>query len=362
MTNSVTGERDFEDLVREGIALLPVHAPQWTDHNPSDPGVTLIELLAYLSDILLYRTGRITPAAKLQFLRLLRGAAWQDWVRLDIADADELQRSIDAAVSELAHVQCAVTAGDFEQLALAAAQRQAPPGQRYATHCVMNANLSGGGRRGVDLQSPGHVSVVIAALDEISADDAAKLRARVRRYLLPKCLLTTRLHVISPDYLYIGIGFRVALRPGVSLQATTQQIGAALQERFETGGAPPDMASLFGATLHLAEVARIIDDVPGVDYVEDVTVLQLSTMRHAAMHVDASVGVQVGRRSTLGVDTRIGGVALDEERLVRDSEGVLASVRLKPWELLRLAIAHDGVEPIAAAKFDEAARRGGRDG
>ena len=37
---------DFDDLVREGLALLPAYAPEWTDHNPSDPGVTLVELLA----------------------------------------------------------------------------------------------------------------------------------------------------------------------------------------------------------------------------------------------------------------------------------------------------------------------------
>ncbi|HXZ10723.1 MAG TPA: hypothetical protein VEI25_21940, partial [Paraburkholderia sp.] len=119
--------RNFDDLVREGLALLPVYAPEWTNHNPSDPGVTLVELLAWLADILLYRTARVTPAAKLQFLRLLRGAAWPDWTHLAgkvaAKDLDALQRALDDAVRDLAQVDCAVTAGDFERLALAAIQR-----------------------------------------------------------------------------------------------------------------------------------------------------------------------------------------------------------------------------------------------
>ena len=32
----------FDELVAEGMALVPVHAPGWTQHNASDPGVTLV--------------------------------------------------------------------------------------------------------------------------------------------------------------------------------------------------------------------------------------------------------------------------------------------------------------------------------
>lgn len=362
MSTAIADERNFDDLVREGRALLPVHAPEWTNHNPSDPGITLVELLAYFSDILLYRTGRVTPAAKLQFLRLLKGASWEGWRGLDTTDPDALRDAIDDTVAELARVDCGVTASDFERIALAAAQRNAPTGRAFIARCVVDADLSGDRRRSADIRKPGHVSLIIAARDEMPEADASKLRANVRRYLLPRCLLTTRLHVVAPDDLYVGIGFGVALRAGESLPAVAQGIMAALRLRFEDGDEHTATEPTFGTTLHLGDVAKVIDDVPGVDYVEDVTVLQLSIAHRTALRSDAGVGVQIGRRSTVGVDTRIGGAAPNDVRLMRDAEGMLTSVKVAPWERLRLAIAHDGLREIADAARVVAGRRGGRDG
>src|SRR5688572_15768208 len=70
-------DRTFDDLVGEAITLLPTLAPEWTNHNPSDPGITLIELLAYFTEILVYRLGRVAPTTRLQFLKLLGGAKWE---------------------------------------------------------------------------------------------------------------------------------------------------------------------------------------------------------------------------------------------------------------------------------------------
>ncbi|QCP49805.1 hypothetical protein FAZ95_11845 [Trinickia violacea] len=355
MADIMADERDFDDLVREGLALLPVYAPEWTDHNPSDPGVTLVELLAYFSDLLLYRVGRVTPAAKLQFLRLINGASRNDAIRTDSTEPDALQRALDSAVAALAQPACAITASDFEGLALAAARRHAPADTRFIARCVVDADLADGRQRGADWHQPGHVSVIVAALDDLSERDAARLRTNVRRYLLPRCLLTTRLHVVAPDDLYVGLGLSVALRPGAALPAVAERIATALRQRFDGADAAPAL----GVTLNLTEVARVVDDLPGVDYVEDVTVLQLGAARAALSHAEAGVGVQLGRRATIGVDTRIGGASpYDGERLIRDSEGVLASVRLKPWERLRLGLAHDGLREIEQAVRSETGRRG----
>jgi hypothetical protein len=64
-------DRAFEDLRAELIRRIPVHAPEWTDHNASDPGIALIELFAALGDNLLYRLNRVPEAGRLAFLRLL---------------------------------------------------------------------------------------------------------------------------------------------------------------------------------------------------------------------------------------------------------------------------------------------------
>jgi predicted phage baseplate assembly protein len=53
------------------VRRIPVYAPEWTDHNASDPGITLIELFAFLGENLLYRFNQIPEATKLAFLDLL---------------------------------------------------------------------------------------------------------------------------------------------------------------------------------------------------------------------------------------------------------------------------------------------------
>ncbi|HTN83243.1 MAG TPA: putative baseplate assembly protein, partial [Sorangium sp.] len=50
---------------------IPVYNPEWTDHNPSDPGITLIELVAFLGENLLYRFNQIPETTRLAFLKLL---------------------------------------------------------------------------------------------------------------------------------------------------------------------------------------------------------------------------------------------------------------------------------------------------
>ena len=68
--------RTFEDLVDEMRALIPRYAPDWTDHNLSDPGMTLIDLFAWLAEALIYRLNRIPQGSEARFLELL-GAGFQ---------------------------------------------------------------------------------------------------------------------------------------------------------------------------------------------------------------------------------------------------------------------------------------------
>ena len=48
-------ERDYEQLLDEAVERIPVDAPEWTDFQDSDPGVTLVELFAFLADTLLWQ-------------------------------------------------------------------------------------------------------------------------------------------------------------------------------------------------------------------------------------------------------------------------------------------------------------------
>ena len=62
--------RRWTDLVTEGRALIPREAPTWSDHNVHDPGMTLLELLAWLTEQEIYRANRVPLRAYRKFLAL----------------------------------------------------------------------------------------------------------------------------------------------------------------------------------------------------------------------------------------------------------------------------------------------------
>jgi predicted phage baseplate assembly protein len=64
-------DRRFQDLVDEAKRMIPRYCPEWTDHNVSDPGVTLIELFAWMTDLLLYRVNRVPEKVYLHFLEMI---------------------------------------------------------------------------------------------------------------------------------------------------------------------------------------------------------------------------------------------------------------------------------------------------
>ena len=64
-------DRRFDDLVRDGIAHARENCPDWTDFTAGDPGVTLIEVFAFLTDALLYRLNRVPPKLQLALLNLV---------------------------------------------------------------------------------------------------------------------------------------------------------------------------------------------------------------------------------------------------------------------------------------------------
>jgi predicted phage baseplate assembly protein len=67
----VLDDRTYEQLKDELVKRIPVYAPEWTDHNESDPGIALLELFAYLGESLLFRFNQIPDATKIAYLRLL---------------------------------------------------------------------------------------------------------------------------------------------------------------------------------------------------------------------------------------------------------------------------------------------------
>lgn len=67
----VLDDRRFQDLVNEARHRIGRNCREWTDHNVSDPGITLVELFAWMTDMLVYRVNRVPDKLHVALLELL---------------------------------------------------------------------------------------------------------------------------------------------------------------------------------------------------------------------------------------------------------------------------------------------------
>jgi predicted phage baseplate assembly protein len=67
----ILDDRKFQDIVDEARKRIPHYCKEWTDHNVSDPGVTLIELFAWMTDVILYRLNRVPDLHYIRFMEML---------------------------------------------------------------------------------------------------------------------------------------------------------------------------------------------------------------------------------------------------------------------------------------------------
>lgn len=81
-------DRRFDDLLEAGRSRLPSLAPRWTDYNAHDPGITLMELLAWVGEAQLYALARMRRDERVGYAALLglraggpvpaRGSLWPE--------------------------------------------------------------------------------------------------------------------------------------------------------------------------------------------------------------------------------------------------------------------------------------------
>jgi predicted phage baseplate assembly protein len=68
-------DRRFDDIMAEARTRIarytPEWSPVWTDVNDSDPGITLVQLFAWLTEMLIYRLGKVPELNYLKFLQLI---------------------------------------------------------------------------------------------------------------------------------------------------------------------------------------------------------------------------------------------------------------------------------------------------
>ena len=256
-------DRSFADLMDEARSLLVTYAPALTNHNPSDPLITLTEMFAYLTEVLLFRLNLVTDDNRRAFLRLLNGPKWKD-----PQTHGELAAATRETVLNLRRVDRAVTAADFEVLALTADPRVA------RAKCHPNLNLASADPVVRATRQPGHVSVVIVPAVNANLSD---LITTVGDYIEPRRMLGTRLHVVGPRPVPLTVQVTLNLLPDTPPEPMPTNAAAALKRFFDPVVGRDGTGWPFGRDVYVSEIYRLLDGLAGVDFVTRTPVVPAPT-------------------------------------------------------------------------------------
>ncbi len=261
-------DRSYADLIEEARALIHGFAPQWTNHNPSDPGMTLIELFAWLTEMLLYRADQIPDRHRLVFLQLLNGPQWSP----PAATEEAIQAAIRATVTDLRQRYRTVTVADYEELA-----RMVAPEDIARVFCLPRRNLELTDEHERRRHRPGHISLIVVTSQSFRdrsrlPDENPALLERVRTFLEPRRLLTTRNHVVGPFFAPVSADILLAQRSDRVAEDLRQTVVQALEQFLDPlAGGTTRSGWPFGRDVYVSELYQLLEQVPGVDYVPDIT-------------------------------------------------------------------------------------------
>lgn len=285
--------RRYDDLVAELQALIPQLAPHWTNRNASDPGVTLIELLAWMTEASLYRLNQIPEQTYWNLITLLRGidqndekdAEWQTLSKIPLSEAKAL------SLAWYNERYRAVTAADFEELVL---EHEFPA--ELGLMPIARAKATSHFEHGT-------VTVIIVPEDpqffDESIDEAKKVQLQesfektkqaVKEFLDQRRLVGTRVRIRGPIFTEVSISIELDIVADAELttvqpliqDSITQQITAYVDPL--TGG-PDANGWPFGRPLSVHDIRPLVESVNDVGRVTSL-VLDGEPSRIEAVVVD----------------------------------------------------------------------------
>lgn len=342
----------FEQLYSALRELIPTFSSNWTDYNESDPGITLLQLLAYVGEATFYRLDRLPEAAYRNFLLLGAGTPDQGVEKaLDAAERAVVKRNGRAVMlggepvpldperlsllrfldatrgtavgSAELHAQAlqfwdgparAVTEGDFAALALACTvnvSADAPlerveravvsiSGERVVvtiasgntrTYVPLPASQGSGATGGPVLA----ITTLVPRPESASVENGYdRLLYAVRAFLSPRLLIGTALEVRRAAWQPVTVDLSVAVLSGEDPAAVVGRVAqAVLAWVHPLQGGPDGQGWPYGRPLTQSELVVRARSVEGVDPSQPVLA-----------QVEALAGLAVGE-ATVGLDTAV---------------------------------------------------------
>jgi phage-related baseplate assembly protein len=297
-------------------AMIPLVAPDWTNHNISDPGITLIELLAWVTEANLYRTNRIPARTVANFISLVLGessvqsdAFRQAMSGVTTADIEREARQVSAEIDQVfvryaerenhVSVLIVVRPGATQAADIIVASQQRLRGLWVSGPQLIAESLDSAKQRALrffddpyraitttDFEreamlastAVGRVSVVsypevgaitVAVVPSSGATPDPQLLVTVKQRLDDRKLVGTRVVVQPPRYTDINLSVRLVVRPNTVEEEVKAATTAAVTSFFDPLAGGQDLSGWpFGRPVSAYELYHLIESVPGVDHVE----------------------------------------------------------------------------------------------
>ena len=278
--------KTYEEISGEIIASIPKYTDKWTNHNPSDPGITILEMLSWIAETTYYRINKIPHESHVNFLRLVAGASGTDEVERLLKDpyTDKYHRNIldflngiekgyDKTIPEIKTEALmflksryrAVTEDDFRQLSIEATD-------------LLGVKV----RRVIVEKAPDENKVVIVLVpdkwkqyEELTESEKQgkynELTGHVVDYLNPRTLIGTRIEVKQPVYSDVGIDLKVVCHSyaiAEKIEADTKD--RILQHLDPFVGGDEKTGWPYRRSLSVYEIAQIVGETDGVKQVKSI--------------------------------------------------------------------------------------------
>jgi hypothetical protein len=249
-------DRTFDQLVSEGRALIPRYAPDWTNYNVSDPGITLLELFAYFTETSLYELDQIPDEAIKVFLELMATCPPQ---------GEPLSTAIARTLARQDMQERAVTAHELLELARRLGEAESPQVDRLEHTFYIDDACADEDPTGPFAPEPSAnlFSIIFAG----TGPTGFALEDRMYRALRDRALLATRIHVAQPPRVRVKVTATAVRRVGQALDPN--RVDAEIR-RFLSPlhGGPHATGWPLGRTVYVSELYQLLEGMPEVDHVE----------------------------------------------------------------------------------------------
>lgn len=260
-------DHSYDDLVQEAIALIPLEYPEWTDHNPTDTGIILIELFAWLTEMILYQINQIPDQNYASFVSLLKGEQWTLPNKSAEEKQKQLQIEIRKTLLELRKTYRAVTEEDYEQLILEEwknSQDFTEAESIARVNCLPLRNQN-------QTNAKGHITLVVVKDDDNITSKETAAYPNLFKFLDQRRLLTTRIHLVAPKYISVNLETTLVIEDGIKPEDVKENAQESLKYYFhplQSGKYWQGKGYPFGRNVYISELYQLLDNLSGVDYIK----------------------------------------------------------------------------------------------